>query len=220
MLSHQTASNNPRKPERVFQGTMSYENHVTMIIQGFTILAYAYAAVQLTETSLTMITLAAKNTPPVDYLSLIFNVYFGFITFSVVLVTARLLRDLFYYEITKEKLMQPLYGVHAMTEDGGCIRYVNNSKETPTTLAGFLFDSVLGTPNTESGSESVADQAHPKQPEPTKTATTTQQQTKSPATPDSARSNAETVTYDTPQMQDLKIIKKSGGEGEIVNEYD
>jgi hypothetical protein len=189
---------------------MSYEAHVTMVIQCLTISAYTYAVLMLADDILFMVIAAAKYIPPTDFYSFLFNIYFGFVALGMAITAMNLLRKLFFLEAFKEKMAQPIYDATAITKDGVAMKFTNNSEETPDAIVGLFLDLCLGN-NSAPGSY-LKSQESTKQSGP---ADATEAQPECPATPDSAHSNADTVPYDKPPMHELKISKGSGGESGI-----
>jgi hypothetical protein len=167
---------------------MSYETHVTMAINCITTSVYIYAVLELVSTCLIMISLTAKNVPPTDCLSTLFNVWFGVVTFGLVVAVRSLICALCFPDVTKEKITQPISAIFAH-KDGMGFRFTQHEDNDKTDrlvccISKIIFDEQSKSTNAPS------DQS---------TAATTQaaQPPKSPGTPDSERSQAETEgSYD------------------------
>lgn len=86
---------------------MAYETHVTMAINCITTSLYIYAVIELVKVCLGMITIAAKHIPPTDCLSMVFNLWFGIMTFSVVMAVRPILSSLF-SRVETQKTPEPI----------------------------------------------------------------------------------------------------------------
>lgn len=72
----------------------------------------------LVESSLSGIILAAKNVPPIDTISLAFNIWFGLVTVIVVNLMKGLLFDIFFSEIIRARMTAPLITSTTKKPDG------------------------------------------------------------------------------------------------------
>jgi hypothetical protein len=162
---------------------MSYENHVTMAINCITTSVYIYAILELVSTCLVMITLTAKNVPPTDCLSTLFNVWFGVVTFGLVMAVRSLICALCFPDVTKEKMTQPISTLIA-GKDGMSFRFTQNEDNAKASPLVFSIAKIILREQPKS-TNAPSDQS---------TAATAQaaQPPKSPGTPDSERSQAET----------------------------
>jgi len=162
---------------------MSYETHVTMAINCITTSVYIYAVLELVSICLIMISLTAKNVPPTDCLSTLFNVWFGVVTIGLVVAVRSLICALCFPDVTKENMTQPISTLIA-GKDGMTFRFTqheDNSNANPLVacIAKIILREQPKSTNAPSD-QSTAATAQAAQPP------------KSPGTPDSERSQAET----------------------------
>jgi hypothetical protein len=101
---------------------MSYEAHVTMLINCFTVFVYAYTVLELVTVSLMMVQSVANIVKPTDFFSMLFNIWFGMMTLAIVIVTRNLFKTLFCAEAIKTKLNQPVYTTTTLMPDGSAIK--------------------------------------------------------------------------------------------------
>lgn len=174
---------------------MSYETHVTMAINCITTSVYIYAVVTLIEVCLFMMPVAAKTVPPTDYLSLLFNLWFGIVTFGIIMAMRTLLFSLFFSDAYKLKIVQPDCSFVTYNKHGSALNYtVHQTNDNTVSLGAALLKINLA--------ECPAAGSKPSEPtqtaKPTQAAKTPQAPSKSPGTPDSLteeRSQADTEVY-------------------------
>ncbi len=97
---------------------MSYETHVTMVINCFATSVYVYAVFELITWCLAIIAVTAKHVPPTDCFAMFFNLWFGFLTICIVTVTMPLLRSLFFADAYKLKLAEGDFSIMGLTKEG------------------------------------------------------------------------------------------------------
>lgn len=170
---------------------MSYETHVTMAIKCITTSIYVYAVVELLAECLAAMIVAAKSVPPTDSFSMLFNIWFGFVIFTLVVALRPLIHALFFSEATSKKLLEPVCSLVICNKDDCSSKYAIFDK----TLAAFLFEH-----NKIAGTQHAATDPKPSEPVHPAPAATAQSTTppKSPGTPDSLgeeRSQADTEPY-------------------------
>ena len=128
---------------------MSYETHVTMIINCLTVCVYAYTVIGLVDLSLVMVIFAAKTIPPTGIYAMLFNLCFGVMTVSLVIKTQYLFKMLFFAEAVKEGFNQPLSTTTYILPGGGAVkRCVYNTQERGS--GGVYLLSVPSLDNKES----------------------------------------------------------------------
>ena len=174
---------------------MSYEAHATMIITCITTSVYVYAIVELVNICLAMCIIASKAIPPTDCLSLLFNVWFGFMTFLLVHSIRSIIFALFFPDTTKTPEAKPKSTMFLLDDAKTGIRL--DTTLDISSIAAYLFMNALtahGPPN-----PATAETPNPATAEPltTEPQPATETPPKSPGTPDSERSQAETAGRDT-----------------------
>ena len=117
---------------------MSYETHVTMAINVITTSIYVYAVFELITVCLSMITLTAKTVPPTDFLSMLFNLWFGIMTFGVVNAFRPMLSSLF----SCQKSPDPVCSFTACNEKQSALKFTMYGKSDEAVKLGcFLFSA-------------------------------------------------------------------------------
>ena len=101
---------------------MSYETHVTMLINCFTTSVHVYVVLAIIESCLGMTLVAAKHVPPTNFLSVLFNVGFGLLTYAIVKEMKGLLLGLYFPDITHEMLTRPDFSVVHQNKDGSAYK--------------------------------------------------------------------------------------------------
>ena len=191
---------------------MSYEAHATMAINCITVSVYTYAVLELIAVCLTMMLITAKNVPPTDFLSFLFNIWFGIMTFAIVMAMRTLLAALFFSDAFKETIKQPSSTTTIAHDDGSGVKYTQYGGSESGSVGPLLFK--LSMLKFLAGN-AEASQAPP-QPEaakPAEPADPTPAQPKSPGTPDSERSGADTET--SGYTEPTAMAKGGEAEGEI-----
>ena len=190
---------------------MSYETHVTMLINCFTVSVRVYAALTIIESCLGAIVVAAKHVPPADFLSLLFNVWFGCLTLAILKIMHGILLALFFPDTTHEMLTQPEFSVMHQNQDGSAYK-CSIHKYRPELIgitAFFLKNSsepkTDGVPPSAKPSEPTTTSQSP-QVHATQAAQSAQPFSKSMSPPDSeARSQASTET-DPDDKEEIKPV--------------
>jgi len=211
---------------------MSYEKHATTLINCFTATVHAYSAMLLVEVTLTMVTIFAKNLPPVDTASFILNLFFGILALGLTAAMAnKLFYNLFMHEARKDqedkkleyfkaRLLQPLYS-HTIGNDNGAytktIRYANHLEDDwKTQLAKLIVQTTMEEAEDAKKSDATTTAAEPTTA-PTTATTAAATTPTDPVTPGSAsaHSNTETEAYSDAKMAKMAKGPDADAEGEI-----
>ena len=176
---------------------MSYETHVTMAINCITTSIYVYAVFELITVCLSMIIIAAKTVPPTDFLSMLFNLWFGIMTFAIVAAMRSLISSLFFYDASKQKLNEPACTFIVQDKAGNASKLtVYDTNYNALTLPEAI--AKLNIAKQMSDADPSSTGSKPSEPAQTAQAANSQstQPPKSPGTPDSEeRSQADTEGF-------------------------
>ena len=136
----------------------------------------------LVETLLVTIIIAAKNVPPIDTVSLVFNIWFGLVTVAVVIVMKELLHDILFSDAIKAKLTMPAMPLCTTTiikPSGGCVhnsiyhsavigiisKLNDNSEESTRQPEPIAVDAKSTQPETQSSCPGTPDSQADTEPE-------------------------------------------------------
>ena len=108
---------------------MSYETHLTMLINGLTTCVYSYIVLMLFDMSMTMFMVFARIVPPTDYVSFLLNVYMSLMTGCLALAMKRALQTIFFADALKVNMTKPLDSKTFVFTDGTVAKY--NRYNTP-----------------------------------------------------------------------------------------
>jgi hypothetical protein len=178
---------------------MSYEAHATTLINCFTATVHAYSVIILIDSCLAMVLVAAKNVPPTDCLSILFNIYFGVMMVAMVNATQAIFRGLFFWD--KMKDYEPALTTVMVAPDGNAVKCITHGKVSKEDILTAIVKMCIATRNYARDMNSAES---PKPAEPTTTSTSIPEPANAtgaqtpppcPGTPDSERSQADTEKY-------------------------
>ena len=176
---------------------MSYEAHATTLINCFTATVHAYSVIILIDSCLTMVLAAAKNVPPTDCLSILFNIYFGVMMVAMVNATQAIFRGLFFWDKLKDD--EPALTTLMVAPNGNAVKCTTHGTVSKEEILALIVRMYIATQHCAQAMHSAES---PKPAEATTASTSTPEPTNSaqtpppcPGTPDSERSQADTEKY-------------------------
>lgn len=112
---------------------MSYEAHVTMLIHCLSACAYALMVLLVAESCTFMMLASAKSSPPTSLYPLLWNVWFGLVTFVIFKETLGLLKFILYADASKAPISKSVI----VTQDGAQVSICDY--ESSIDLAALLY---------------------------------------------------------------------------------